>query len=162
ADDPVAAAMTTPAVTVAPDRVGALAPLDMLDRGIRHLPAVSATGEGLGGLGDGDPAAGAARSPVHLRAARAPPAEGDAVRAAGQELPGTIVALHRARADPLRIAAVHSVVVDALTRRLVDLAVAEMGPLDVPFAYLALGSVARREAMLGSDVDSAVAWRGDE
>ena len=48
ADEPVAAAMTTPAVTVSADRTGALALLDMLDRGIRHLPVVSATGRVLG------------------------------------------------------------------------------------------------------------------
>ena len=78
-----------------------------------------------------------------------------------RELRPTIVALHRARADPLRIAAVHSVVVDALTRRLIDLAIADVGPLEVPFAWLALGSVARREATPGSDVESAIALQGD-
>jgi CBS domain-containing protein len=53
------------------------------------------------------------------------------------------------------------VVVDALTRRLIDLAVAEIGPLEVPFAWLALGSVARREATPGSDVESAIALQDD-
>ena len=33
--------------------------------------------------------------------------------------------------------------------------IADVGPLDVPFAWLALGSVARREATPGSDVESA-------
>jgi CBS domain-containing protein len=161
ADDPVAAAMTTPAVTVSADRTGALALLDMLDRGIRHLPVVSATGRVLGVVEDADLAAAEARTPFHLRAAiaRAPTVE--ALTQALRELRPTIVALHRARADPLRIAAVHSVVVDALTRRLIDLAVAEVGPLEVPFAWLALGSVARREATPGSDVESAVALQGD-
>ena len=55
----------------------------------------------------------------------------------------------------------HSVVVDALTRRLIDLAIADVGPLEVPFAWLALGSVARREATPGSDVESAIALQGD-
>jgi CBS domain-containing protein len=162
ADDPVAAAMTAPAVTVAAGRTGALALLDMLDRGIRHLPVVSATGEILGVVEDADLAAAEARTPFHLRAAigRAPTV--DALTQAMRELRPTTVALHRARADPLRIAAVHSVVVDALTRRLIDLAVAELGALEVPFVWLALGSVARREATPGSDVESAVAWQGDE
>jgi CBS domain-containing protein len=161
AEDPVAAAMTTPAVTVPADRPGALALLDMLDRGIRHLPVVSATGRVLGVVEDADLAAAEARTPFHLRAAiaRAPTVE--ALTQAMGELRPTIVALHRARADPLRIAAVHSVVVDALTRRLIDLAVAELGPLEVPFAWLALGSVARREATPGSDVESAVALQDD-
>jgi CBS domain-containing protein len=162
ADDPVAAVMTKPAVTVAAGRTGALALLDMLDRGVRHLPVVSATGEILGVVEDADLAAAEARTPFRLRGAigRAPTV--DALTEAMRELRPTIVALHRARADPLRIAAVHSVVVDALTRRLIDLAIAELGALGVPFVWLALGSVARREATPGSDVESAVAWQGDE
>jgi CBS domain-containing protein len=152
ADDPVAAVMTTPAVTVSADRTGSLALLDMLDRGIRHLPVVSATGRVLGVVEDADLAAAEARTPFHLRAAIARAPTVDALVQAMRELRPTIVALHRARADPLRIAAVHSVVVDALTRRLIDLAVAEVGRLEVPFAWLALGSVARREATPGSDV----------
>jgi CBS domain-containing protein len=111
---------------------------------------------------DADLAAAEARTPFHLRAAigRAPTV--DALTQAMRELRPTTVALHRARADPLRIAAVHSVVVDALTRRLIDLAITELGALEVPFVWLALGSVARREATPGSDVESAVAWQGDE
>ncbi len=139
ADDPVAAAMTTPAVTVSADRTGALALLDMLDRGIRHLPVVSATGRVLGVVEDADLAAAEARTPFHLRAAIARAPTVDALAQAMRELRPTIVALHRARADPLRIAAVHSVVVDALTRRLIDLAIADVGPLDVPFAWLGAG-----------------------
>jgi CBS domain-containing protein len=161
ADDPVAGVMTAPAVTVSADRTGALALLDMLDRGIRHLPVVSATGQVLGVVEDADLAAAEARTPFHLRAAIARADTVEALTRAAGDLRPTIVALHRARADPLRIAAVHSVVVDALTRRLIDLAVAEVGRLEVPFAWLALGSVARREATPGSDVESAIVLQGD-
>jgi CBS domain-containing protein len=58
------------------------------------------------------------------------------------------------------VAAVRSVVLDALTRRLVDLAVQEAGDPPAPFTWFALGSLARREVMPSSDVDSALAWRG--
>jgi CBS domain-containing protein len=46
------------------------------------------------------------------------------------------------------------VVADAVTRRLLELAG------DARLAWLALGSHGRREAMPGSDLDSAVAWEG--
>ena len=139
ADDPVAAAMTAPAVTVSADRTGALALLDMLDRGIRHLPVVSATGRVLGVVEDADLAAAEARTPFHLRAAIARAPSVDALAHAARELRPTIVALHRARADPLRIAAVHSVVVDALTRRLIDLAIADVGPARGPLRVAGAG-----------------------
>jgi CBS domain-containing protein len=57
--------------------------------------------------------------------------------------------------------AVYAVVVDALTRRLLELAVAQRGEPAAPFAWLALGSQARREATPSSDIDSAIVWFGD-
>ena len=50
--------------------------------------------------------------------------------------------------------------VDALTRRLLELTVAESAEVGVEFAWLALGSQARREALPSSDVDSAIVWFG--
>jgi CBS domain-containing protein len=55
---------------------------------------------------------------------------------------------------------VYSVVLDALTRRLVELAIDDLGVPEAPFAFLALGSHARREAVPSSDVDSAIVWYG--
>ena len=45
-DAPVSAAMSAPAYTCSPDRLGGDVLLDMLDRGFRHFPVVSATGHG--------------------------------------------------------------------------------------------------------------------
>jgi CBS domain-containing protein len=47
-------------------------------------------------------------------------------------------------------------------RRLLELAVAEAGEPPAPFAWLALGSLARREAVPSSDVDCAMVWDGDD
>jgi CBS domain-containing protein len=80
---------------------------------------------------------------------------------AARELRPTVVSMYDARIAPERISAVYSVVVDALTRRLVELAIADAGDPGVEFAWLALGSQARREALPSSDVDSAIAWFGD-
>ena len=161
-DAPVSEAMTAPAYTVAADRLGSEVWLDMLDRGIRHFPVVSATGAVLGVVEDADLVAAETRTSFHLRVAIARASTTDELAGVASELRPTIVALHRARTAPLHIAGIHSVVVDALIRRLIDLAVADAGAAPAPFAWLALGSLARREALPGSDVDSAVAWRGED
>jgi CBS domain-containing protein len=58
---------------------------------------------------------------------------------------------------------IYSVVTDALVRRAVDLAVADAGEPPAPFAWLSLGSQARREALPASDLDCAISWRdGDD
>ena len=71
------------------------------------------------------------------------------------------IAMHDARVAAEHVTAVRSVVLDALTRRLVELAVRDVGEPPVPFTWFALGSLARREVVPSSDVDSALAW-GDE
>ena len=45
---------------------------------------------------------------------------------------------------------------DAVTRRLADLALGEMGPPPVPFLWVACGSQARGEQSSHSDQDSAM------
>jgi CBS domain-containing protein len=52
-------------------------------------------------------------------------------------------------------------VIDALTRRVLELEVSARGEPSGSFAWLALGSQARREMAPASDVDSAAVWFGD-
>jgi CBS domain-containing protein len=160
--EPVATAMSAPAYTVAADRLGGEALLDMLDRGIRHLPVVSATGAVLGVLEDADLVPVVTRSSFQLRAAVARARTREDVAAAAARLRPAVIELHAARVPPSEVAAIQSVVVDAVCRRLLELAVQESEPPPVPFAWFALGSVARREAMPSSDVDSALIWYADD
>jgi len=53
-DAPVSAVMTAPAYTSGPERLAGELLLDMLDRGLRHYPIVSARGELLGVVSDSD------------------------------------------------------------------------------------------------------------
>lgn len=160
-DDPVSAAMTAPAYTVQPDRVGGEVLLDMLDRGFRHFPVVSATGAVLGVVSDMDLVAVETRSSFYLRQAIARAESVPALVEALRELRPAVIALHDARVAAVNITAIYSVVIDALTRRLLELAITEAGEPPAQFAWLALGSWARREAVPGSDVDSAIVWFGD-
>ena len=159
---PVSQVMSAPAFTVAADRSGGEALLDMLDRGIRHFPVLSPTGQVIGVIEDSDLVAVATRSSFHLRAAIARATTLDELAAAAAGLAPTVIALHDARVAATDISAIHSVVADALTRRLLELAIADLGAPPVPFAWIALGSLARREAVPSSDVDSALVWYADD
>jgi CBS domain-containing protein len=160
--DPVASAMTAPAWTAAADRLGGEVLLDMLDRGVRHVPVLAPTGAVLGVLEDLDVVAAGTRSSFGLRARIARAGSVAEVVAAARELNPTIIGLHDARVAAGDIAGITAVVVDAVTRRLVELAVAELGEPPRPLTWLALGSLARREAVPSSDVDSALVWVGPE
>jgi CBS domain-containing protein len=159
---PVSAAMSAPAYTCPADRLGGDVLLDMLDRSFRHFPVVSATGQVLGVVEDIDLVGAHSRSSFYLRRRIARAQTVEELTDAARELRPTVVAMHDAGVAAANIAAVYSVVVDALTRRLLELAVVaetESG-VGVEFAWLALGSQARREALPSSDVDSAIVWFG--
>jgi CBS domain-containing protein len=160
-EQPVSAVMSAPAYTCRADRPGAEVLLDMLDRGFRHFPVVGADGEVLGVVEDLDLVAVQTRSSFFLRKRIARATSVDQLASAASELRAAAIAMHDARVAVANLMAVYSVVVDAITRRLLELAVAERGAPAARFAWLALGSQARREATPSSDVDSAIVWFGD-
>ena len=101
-------------------------------------------------------------SPVVLRRAIADARDFDQLREAARGLHTTAVSLHDAQAGPARTSAVISNLADSLTRRSIELSISALGPPPCPFSWVALGSHGRREAVPGSDVDSALAWDSDE
>jgi CBS domain-containing protein len=153
--------MTAPAYTCQPDRLAGEVLLEMLDRGLRHFPVVDGSGAILGTVSDIDLLAAETRSSFYLRRAIARAESVSELIDAVRDLRPTVIAMHDARVAATNITAIYSVVVDALTRRLLELAIAEAGEPPAQFAWLALGSWARREATPGSDVDSAIVWFGD-
>jgi CBS domain-containing protein len=161
-DAPVSSIMTEPAYTVTADRLGGDVLLDMLERNVHHIPVLSTAGQVLGVVDDGDLVAAGGRRPLLLRRAIALAETHADLAAAAAGLDPVVIALHDARVTAEQVAAVRSVVLDALTRRLIELAVRDAGEPPAPFTWFALGSVGRREAAPSSDVDSAVAWQGDD
>ncbi len=160
-DAPVSAAMSAPAYTCAPDRLGGEVLLDMLDRGFRHFPVVSGSGEILGVVEDLDLVAVQSRSSFFLRQRISLAETVDELVAPARELWPTVIAMHDAHVAAATIMAISAVVVDTLTRRLLELTVNELGRPAAEFAWLALGSQARREVVPSSDIDSALVWFGD-
>ena len=158
-DAPVSAIMTEPAYTVTADRLADEVLLDMLERNVHHVPVLSAAGQVLGVVDDGDLMSAQARRPFLVRRAIATAASPAELATASAGLGPMIVALRDAGVAAEQVAAVRSIVLDALTRRLAELAVAAAGEPPAPFTWFALGSLARREAVPSSDVDSALAWQ---
>jgi CBS domain-containing protein len=152
--------MSAPAYTCPPNRLGSDVLLDMLDRGLHHFPVVSPTGNVVGVVEDIDVIAAEARSFFFLRRRIARAQTVAEVTDAARELRPTVLALHDARVAPVNVSAVYSVFIDALTRRMLELTLAESGGVGTEFAWLALGSQARREALPSSDMDSAIVWFG--
>jgi CBS domain-containing protein len=97
-------------------------------------------------------------SPFALRAAIFNVTSEAALDAATKELPQLFVTLVHAGLKATDIGRVLALNCDAVTTRLLDFAIARHGPEPCAWAWLALGSVARRELTIASDQDNALAY----
>jgi CBS domain-containing protein len=161
-DTPLSEVMSAPAWTVAGDRTGTEALLEMLDHGVRHLPVLDPGRRLIGVLDDVDLMASERRAPFRLRAEIARSPDAAAVARAASELPHTVIALHYAELPAAAISRAIASVHDSATRRLIELAHADLGPPPVPYTWLATGSFGRFEPFPSSDVDTALAWEGPD
>ena len=155
---PVAAIMTTPMVTIGADRFAFDAMIEMLENGVHHLPIMDRSGAMVGVISSDDLANLQARSPFTIRRALSQAPDVEALVRAAEGLPSLFLGLVDAGLSAPEIGRVLSLQSDTATARLVDFAIERHGPAPVAWAWLALGSVARRELTLASDQDNALAY----
>ncbi|MDA2890507.1 DUF294 nucleotidyltransferase-like domain-containing protein [Mycolicibacterium sp. BiH015] len=154
--------MSAPARTVTTDLSADSVLMEMLECGLRHMPVLTPRGEVVGVLEDADLLAASARQSFMLRRSIADAADPAQLQHVGQRVTGTAVDLFRNGTKAAATSAILSVVIDSLVRRALELVLAQADTGDIDgFAWLTLGSVARREAMPSSDVDSALSFRDD-
>ncbi len=162
-DVPIEQVMSAPARTVTADLTADTVLMEMLESGIRHMPVLTSRGEVVGVLEDADLLAASARQSFMLRRSIGLAADADALQAVGQRVTGVAGELFRNGTKASATSAILSVVIDSLVRKALELALAEADRTPSEgsegFAWLILGSVARREAMPSSDVDSALSWQ---
>ena len=168
-DAPITQVMSAPARRVTADLTAETVLMDMLECGLRHMPVVTSRGEVVGVLEDADLLAASARQSFMLRRSIGLAGDAAELQRVGQRVTGVAADLFRNGTKASATSAILSVVIDSLVRRALELALAEAGGADRiagsagadGFAWLTLGSVARREAVPSSDVDSALSWRDD-
>ena len=162
---PITLVMSAPAHRVTADLTAETVLMEMLESGLRHMPVTSTRGEVIGVLEDADLLAASARQSFMLRRSIGLAADADELQAAAQRVTHTASDLFRSGTKASATSSILSVVIDSVVRRALELALAdassEPGTPTAGFAWLTLGSVARREAMPSSDVDSALSWRDD-
>src|SRR5205085_81299 len=143
-DDPVSR-VAVPSVEVDSGRLAVDAIVDMLDRDVDHLVVVDARRNLLGVVGAGELLGLESRSPFALRhAVLAARDEGELFEAAAR-LRKLFLALLDAGLPAADIGRVLSLQVDTFTMRLIDFAIWKHGPAPLAWAWLDLGSAARRE-----------------
>lgn len=156
-DAPISALATVPVLTIdeaAPQSAGLLR---MVEHAVHHLVVTGADGAPIGVVRAVDLAQVEVRDPLMVRAAIEAATTIGELADAARRLPATIVELHDREVAALHIGAVHAAIVDAIIRRVLRLR-ADPVLRAVRHSWVVLGSLARRESLPLSDVDTALVW----
>ncbi|WP_075214862.1 DUF294 nucleotidyltransferase-like domain-containing protein [Mongoliimonas terrestris] len=154
-ETPVGAVMTADPMTFPPNAVLHDAMVAMSERRIGHLP-VTVAGRPVGIITRTDLVRRQSESAVHVIGDIARARTKEALPAIAARVPRLIAQFVGAGVDAHHVAAVVTSVTDALTRRLIGLAEAALGPAPVPYLWLACGSQGRREQTGASDQDNCL------
>lgn len=152
--------MTSDPVVIDVDALALEALMEMLSRGIHHLPVLD-RGRPVGLVTSTDLVRLERSNPLYLvqDVSRQTSAQGLAGIAA--RLPALVDDLVVQDAGAGDISRLISAVADAIHRRLIALAQERLGPAPVPYCWVVLGSQARHESALGGDQDTALILSDD-
>jgi CBS domain-containing protein len=156
-DTPLREVARRPVPAVPVGQLAIEATVDMLSAGSEHL-AVLDGGRVCGLLSARDLLGLDARSPIGLRHTILGAADQPTLLRAVSHLPALFAALAQAGVPARDLGRVLSLQHDAVVARLVDFSISRRGPAPAAWAWLDLGSVARREFTLASDQDNALAY----
>ncbi len=156
-DEPVHAIARSPVPAVPATQLAIEATVDMLAAGTEHL-VVRDGARVCGILSAGDLLGLDALSPIALRHRILGAEDEDALVRAVAQLPRLFDLLVRAGVPPRDLGRVLSLQHDAVVAQLIGFSLAARGPAPLSWAWLDLGSAARREFTLASDQDNALAY----
>jgi CBS domain-containing protein len=158
ASDATVSLVARDAVRVCDDRLAVDAVVDMLESGVDHLVVEDRRRTVLGIVSATDLMGFETWSPFALRHAALRARDEDELVRVSAGLRRLFLALLGAGLPPVDIGRVLTLQLDSLRLRLIDFAIARHGPAPASWAWLVLGSAARREFTLGSDQENALAY----
>jgi CBS domain-containing protein len=156
-DAPVREIARTPVPTVPVAQLAIEATVDMLAAGVEHMVVLDGD-RVCGTLSAADLLGLDAQGPIGLRHTILGAADEAGLVRAASHLPQLFLALSRAGVPSRDLGRVLSLQHDAVVTRLIDFSIWRHGEAPLPWAWLDLGSAARREFTLASDQDNALAY----
>jgi PAS domain S-box-containing protein len=155
---PVTGIMSAPLVRISGDALLFEAARLMRDREVQHLVVTDAVGVTLGVL-TGKEILRAQQHSVSMLQAEIRAATGvDELQESRAKLPFLVKSLLDGGTRVEHVTRIMTAVSDAVLTRLVEMALAELGPPLRPFAFVVLGSEARGEQTLKTDQDNAIIY----
>lgn len=160
-DRPISEVMSRSVHTVTPDRLVEDVVVEMLRTNHHHLPVTDGT-RLVGLISHLDILGSEVLQPFRMVREIAAAGDPSALAEIAKDVPASVAATIRAGLTPFRATEVMSLLVDALTRRLLEHAQGEVGLAPCEWAWIALGSHGRREQAIATDQDHALIYEDPE
>ncbi|MEM9843575.1 MAG: DUF294 nucleotidyltransferase-like domain-containing protein [Pseudomonadota bacterium] len=148
--------MTANPITIGPEEVGLDAMLIMGERRISHLPVADDAGRIVGMIGRTDLFRQQSATASHMASEIVSAETAGEMGRVMRRLPDLLTHLTAAGTRPAAICRRITDLTDVITRRLLVLAEARLGPAPVPYVWAACGSQGRREQTGVSDQDNCL------
>lgn len=157
---PITKIMTIEPLTLAPDLSIFDATLFMTQRGIHHIPIMSEK-KITGIITASDLMLARKDDPVFLVQHISRQTSTLELKNVVSAMPDLLVQWVNAGVRSNQLSHILTALSDAITVRLIELAIKKLGPAPVPFAWLGFGSQGRKEQLLGADQDNALLISND-
>jgi PAS domain S-box-containing protein len=155
-DSPVFEVMSSPLVTISDQSLLFEATLLIEEKHVSHLPVINKNGDIIGIFSNEDLHEIQKNSISFLIKEIHNAKTVDSLKTIHEKVPGLVKTLMDSGAKIHNITHLISTITDAITERVIEYAIEEMGAPPVKFAFLALGSEGRREQTLVTDQDNAI------
>jgi CBS domain-containing protein len=156
-DAPIRLLVSAPVHTISDNATQLAGLLAMVEHGIHHLVVVDPGDRPVGIVRVVDLAPPDVRDPILARTTIGRSTSLAELVEACRTLPGMVAGLRRLDLPPLRVPAIYSATIDAVVRQVLALRAWPPRP-DIEVSWVLLGSMARREPLPSSDIDTALIW----
>jgi len=154
-DTPIATIMTRNPLQIDDSATLFDAILQMTQSGVHHLPVVQGS-KVVGIITSSDLMLARRDDPVYLVQHISRQQDTAGMKAILDSLPTLLVEVMKGGMRAHQVSHVLTAISDAITHRLIRLAIEQIGPAPVPFCWLGFGSQARGEQLLGADQDNGL------
>lgn len=153
---PIHTIMSAPLAKISESALIYEALLRMEERGVRHLAVEDRDGQVVSVIESKALVQFQRYGPIVLAREISRAATADEVAHCAERTPPLVKALLDSSARPRHVTNMLASICDAATERLVQLAIAELGPPPATFAFIAMGSQGRQEQTLVTDQDNGI------
>ncbi|MCF8050464.1 MAG: DUF294 nucleotidyltransferase-like domain-containing protein [Desulfobacterales bacterium] len=157
-EKPVAGIMSETLYAVGQKTLVFEALMEMMRHNIKHLAVTNSAGDVVGMVTNSDLLTAQGQSPFFLLREITNASAAEEIFDKHQRLPRIVQNLIHSGAKARNVTTLVSTIADAVLKRLIDFALADLGPPPCKFAFMILGSEGRREQTLKTDQDNAIVY----